>query len=248
MDFSANRFRFLVNELTGMDLVKFSGQHTLRAHLSKLIERYEISQVLDVGANEGGFGCLLRSIGYRGSIHSFEPVSAAFHTLALAAKRDPGWYVHQFALGSESGVATINVSKYSQMSSFLPASRYGSENWPNLETESTEEVNVLTLDDCFASGLISRGVRTMLKMDTQGFDLEVFKGASTVRSQIACLLSELSLLPVYEGMPDFGESLATYRAAGFVASGFYPITRNRSFGLNEVDCVLVDPSVLTPGS
>ena len=53
------------------------------------------------------------------------------------------------------------------------------------------------------------------------------------------MLSELSLIPLYEGMPSYLESLACYNGAGFLASGFYPITRQPNLALNEVDCMLV---------
>ncbi len=79
-------------------------------------------------------------------------------------------------------------------------------------------------------------------MDTQGFDLEVFRGAQTVLPNVSCMLSELSLIPIYEGMPSYTESLAEYEKSGFGVSGFYPITRNKNLTLNEVDCVLVNTS------
>lgn len=239
-----NRLRALVNQLVGLDVVKVAGQHTLRTHLMKVVDTYQIKTVIDVGANEGAFGKMLRNIGFRGAIHSFEPVSAPYKALREACDSDPLWHAHQFALGAENGIATINVSKFNQMSSFLQASKYGSETWPNLEVETTEDVEVRTLASFFESGVIRPTGRTFLKMDTQGFDLEVFRGALPIRDQLCCLLSELSLLPVYEGMPDLFESLDTFRQAGFSVSGFFPISRNAHLALNEVDCVLVDQSKL----
>jgi FkbM family methyltransferase len=244
---SKARVRQLLNDLTGFDVVRASGQHTLRSHLSVLISTYQIDRVIDVGANEGGFGSLLRDIGFRGAIHSFEPVSSAFQALLGRSAHDPHWDAHNLALGAENTVATINVSKFTQMSSFLPASSCGSGRWPMLAVEAKEQVSVRTLADCYGKGIVPSGGRVLLKMDTQGFDLEVFKGALPVRGEICCLLSELSLLPVYEGMPDFAESIAVYREAGFVVTGFYPITRTESCALNEVDCVLADPLRLPQG-
>jgi hypothetical protein len=48
--------------------------------LSAVLERFAISVVLDVGANEGQFGHSLRERGYTGRIHSFEPVAEAVAT------------------------------------------------------------------------------------------------------------------------------------------------------------------------
>lgn len=225
MTISKARVRHLFNDFTGLDVVRANGKHTLRSHLSVLISTYQIDRVIDVGANEGGFGSLLRAIGFRGDIHSFEPVSSAYQALLERSAEDPRWHAHKLALAAETTVATINVSKFTQMSSYLPASSYGAGRWPMLEIEAREEVTVRTLADCYREGLVPSGGRVLLKMDTQGFDLEVFKGALPVRGEVCCLLSELSLLPVYEGIPDFAESVAVYREAGFVVTGFFPITR-----------------------
>ena len=77
-------------------------------------------------------------------------------------------------------------------------------------------------------------------MDTQGYDLEVFKGATQSLSRVQAVLSEISLIAVYNDMPNYKQSLSTFEAAGFSVSGLYPITRNIDLSLNEVDCVLVN--------
>lgn len=243
-EMSTSRLRTLFNQIVGLDVVKVGGQHTLRTHLMKVIEAYQIKTVIDVGANEGAFGTFLRDIGFRGTIHSFEPVSSPYKTLRAASDSDPLWHAHQCALGAANGSATINVSKFNQMSSFLKASRYGSETWANLEVETTEDVEVRALASFFENGVIRPTGRTFLKMDTQGFDLEVFRGAMPIRDELCCLLSELSLMPLYEGMPAFSESLETFRRAGFAVTGFFPITRNARLAMIEVDCILADQSRL----
>jgi FkbM family methyltransferase len=239
-----SRMRTLVNKVVGLDVVKVAGQHTLRTHLMAIIIAYQIDTIIDVGANEGGFGKFLRNIGFRGTIHSFEPVSVPFKVLEATSRSDALWHAYRCALGAENGTATINVSRFNQMSSFLPASSYGAETWPSLEVGSTEEVDVRTLASFYQDGVIQSTGRTLLKMDTQGFDLEVFRGAMPIRDELCCLLSELSLLPLYEGMPDFSESLDTFRRAGFAVTGFFPISRNPHLAMIEVDCILADQTRL----
>jgi hypothetical protein len=68
----------------------------------------------------------------------------------------------------------------------------------------------------------------------------VFKGARPILPQIQGVLSELSLIAVYNDMPGYKQSLSTFEEAGFSVSGLYPITRNKDLSLNEVDCVLVN--------
>jgi len=49
-----------------------------------------------------------------------------------------------------------------------------------------------------------------LKMDTQGYDLEVFKGASGCLDLIQGIQSELSVQPLYKNMPHYNKVLTEY--------------------------------------
>jgi hypothetical protein len=79
--------------------------------------------------------------------------------------------------------------------------------------------------------------RTFLKMDTQGFDLEVFAGASPVYDQLAGLQTELSLKRIYEGTPTWTAALESYQAEGFELAGLFPVNPGDA-DLVELDCYL----------
>lgn len=235
-----DKFRRIVNQNFGYDIVHFEGQHNLRSHLSKVFSRYNIELIIDVGANEGQFGSFIRSIGFKGAIYSFEPVAAPFSILKAVSDSDKNWHVHNYALGAIPGEAFINVTKHTSFSSILSPSEYALGRWENSHVDHQEKIVIKTLDDCCADGLISGSNSVFLKMDTQGFDLEVFKGSQLTLPRVKGILSELSLIAVYDGMPNYIHSLSTYEKAGFSISGLYPITRNKNLSLNEVDCVLVN--------
>lgn len=102
-----------------------------------------------------------------------------------------------------------------------------------------EQVAVRRLDEVIDQVAPAGAQRFCLKLDTQGFDLEVFAGASRCVDKIVGLQSEMAVLPVYRGAPDYVESLATYRAAGFEATGFFPVSREAErLVLVEFDCVM----------
>ena len=231
--------RYQINKLIDIDIVRASGQHTLRTHIQRVLSDYAVDVIIDVGANEGGFGVSIRSLGFAGDIYSFEPVAEAFEKLSLASADDPQWTVFNFALGAEEGESIINISKFSQMSSILDANDYGNS-WEPMKVESHQKIRIRTLDNCFEEGLIPRQKRVLLKMDTQGFDLQVFRGGNIFLENVCCMLSELSLIPIYIGMPHYLEALSEYESKGFAVSGFYPITRHPALALNEVDCMLVN--------
>ena len=85
-----------------------------------------------------------------------------------------------------------------------------------------------------------KGRRILLKMDTQGYDLNVFKGASKYYANIACLLTEISLQQIYQKMSDYHETLSFYESKGFAVSGLYPVSRQKDSSVIEMDCFMIN--------
>ena len=77
-------------------------------------------------------------------------------------------------------------------------------------------------------------------MDTQGYDLNVFKGANHYYSNISCLLTEISLQSIYMNMPDYHETISFYESKGFSVSGLYPVSRQRDGSVIEMDCFMIN--------
>jgi hypothetical protein len=86
--------------------------------------------------------------------------------------------------------------------------------------------------------------RVFLKMDTQGFDNEVVEGASGCLDQVLGVQSEISVIPLYNGMPHYTESLALYERLGFALVDLFVVNRQDGFVL-EYDCVMARPGALS---
>jgi FkbM family methyltransferase len=219
-----------------------------RVQLPAVLAMYGVDLVIDVGAHEGEYAKRLRAGGYEGEIASFEPVPRAFEELERKAKRDDRWTVHRLALGREDGTTTMNVV-HGTLSSLLPATKFGAGRYPRLQEPEPVEVEVRRLDrvvDETLGGLDGR--RPFLKLDTQGYDLDVFAGAGNAIDRFVGLQSELSLMEIYKGMPGMQESLAAYGGAGFEIVALYPVSRQtRTARVLEYDCVMVRASVLKKG-
>ena len=174
---------------------------------AELIAERAIDAVVDVGANEGLFAKRLRDEGFTGRIVSFEPLSSAFVLLALASAPDPKWECLRLALGATTGEATLNVAGNLASSSFLPMDRELTEAEPRLAYVGREECSLSTLD-ILAPDLFQPEDRLYLKLDVQGFELEVLRGAEATLEHVVVLDVELSQTQLYEGAPLMDEVVA----------------------------------------
>ena len=214
-------------------------------HLKKLFESQRIDTVWDVGANRGQFYRLLRKgIEFRGRILSFEPVPYLYKRLAERSATDPEWHVFPYVLGEEARRVAINITKADDMSAFLtPDASHTDRFRESNTTVDTAMVDIKCLDDVYRHLCERYPIqRSYLKMDTQGYDLKVVAGAGAVISNFVALQTEASVLPMYEGMPDYQTSIARLREAGFELSGVFPVMTDERLRLIEFDCVMVNPS------
>lgn len=201
-------------------------------YLKLLLDTLEINCVLDVGANRGQFSRELRAIGYTGDIISFEPIPREFEFMSRQFEGDGRWRGHQMALGAENTTMTIHIPKLSVMSSLLDSV----QKEPGMESA---EVEVRRLDGLLAEVTAHvASPRIFLKMDTQGYDLQVLKGAGDKVSSFLGMQSELSVVPLYENMPHYTEALQTYEAAGFELYNLSVVNRVADGGLLELNCFM----------
>ena len=188
---------------------------------AELIAEQAVDAVVDVGANEGLFAKRLRDDGFSGRIVSFEPLSTAFALLASASADDPNWECVQLALGATMGEATLNVARNLASSSFLPMDSGLPEAEPRLAYVGTEECSLSTLD-VLAPDLFQPEERLYLKLDVQGFELEVLRGAEATLARVLALDVELSQTLLYQGAPLMDEVVAYLAERDYVLLGTEP--------------------------
>ena len=211
-----------------------------RKFLRDLLRRLSIDCVLDVGANVGQYGEDLRAIGYRGLIISFEPDPASYRSLISNIAEQPNWKALNVALGSHSTTATLNLMAASLFNSFRLPTEEDTDAYaaPN-RVVGTAEVQIETLARVLPRLKAEHGFRRVfLKMDTQGFDLEVFRGAAGVHDQIVGIQSELPVKHLYRDSVHWTQAVAEYQAAGFDLAGFYKVNPGRP-EIVEFDCYMV---------
>ena len=154
---------------------------------------------------------------------------------------DPKWTVYNLALGAAEGETEINVMNETQFSSMLSPRDAKIHDFAMYnKVKYRQPVRVRRLDDVVADTPGLRAKHSIyLKLDTQGYDLEVLKGASQTLQSVGALQVEASILPIYEGMPDYKTAITTLNALGFDISGMFPIARDQFERIVEFDCVMV---------
>ena len=184
----------------------------------QLFKTYNINTIIDVGANTGQYGKLLKRLGYKGNIVSFEPLSAAFEKLTRRSKRYKNWTVAKMAIGNTQGEIEINVSSNSVSSSILPILQAHVNAAPESRVVNKEKVAINKLDNIF-NEYINAGENVFLKIDTQGFEKNVLEGAANCLEKILAIQLEMSLTPMYEGETLLQDMVEYLKTKGFVLCG-----------------------------
>jgi FkbM family methyltransferase len=225
-------------ESVGVGLHRWPSPNSLLKHLDGTLKRLQIDCVVDVGANLGQYAHALRRIGYRGWVLSFEPVPENVAHLERLARADGRWRVFPYALGDSDGEATLRVAARTDFSSVLALNEYGAATFDGASDYHRISVPMHRLDTVFDELLPGMGDRRVfLKSDTQGYDLHVLRGAERCLDRVLGVQIELSLRPIYEGMPDITDALQALRQAGYDPVGFAPVATDSSGAVVELDCV-----------
>lgn len=241
------RTRRLVHQAiakTGFDAVPMGGIRHAIGRRARLLRALAVDLVIDVGANTGQFGSEIRGAGYAGRIVSLEPLSEAYGELRIRANRDGNWAAIRCAIGESDGESTIHVAGNSASSSLLDMLPAHEEAAPETRYVGDERVTVRRLESIL-SEYAETCARPYLKVDVQGYELAVLRGAGTSLESVAAIQLELSLARLYHGAPMASEVDAFVTAAGYRLAGIEPgFTDPASGRLLQMDGIYVRSDLL----
>jgi FkbM family methyltransferase len=191
--------------------------------------------IFDVGANVGQFGLDIRRNGFSGKIFSFEPVQEIYSKLLKTSSSYQPWDTYQLALGQAASWMEINVSGNSGLStSLLPMLPIHIENFPESVFIRKELVEVSTVDrQLEILGLLPD--KLLLKLDVQGFEFEVLKGASSSLDKIPFCFLEVSLTSLYDNESTLLPILNHLASSGHQVVEVFRGVRSKEGKLLQVD-------------
>lgn len=172
-------------------------------HHSRLPLRSDYRTVIDVGANRGQFALFARHLAPRSTIVCFEPLEAPRSVLTRLFRGDPAVIIEGSAMGNMTGRASMHVSRDDDSSSLLPPSQLQLRRFGAGAAETgLQQVAVTTLDSHFQE---APDEPILLKLDVQGYELEVLQGGTRLLRSVATVVVECSFQPFYSGQPLFAD-------------------------------------------
>ncbi|GAT62865.1 FkbM family methyltransferase [Paludibacter jiangxiensis] len=209
----------------------------------QMVSYYNIKLLLDVGANTGQYASLMRRIGYKERIVSFEPLKSAFNDLKQLSANDETWSCENFGLGNKTEKAAIHVSGNSYSSSLLDILPTHLSYDAESQYIGEEPIDLKRLDDIFAR-YYHPDDKVMLKIDTQGFEKNVLDGAIESLKKITLLQLEMSIEPLYKDEVLFTEMVNYLQSTGFELFALENGIRNPESGkLLQVDGIFVNKNI-----
>ena len=175
---------------------------------------FNFSNVIDVGAAIGEYSRAAHFIFPQARIFAFEPIPDSFEKLKKLTTGIKNINCFNFALSDHEGEAEFHLNKFSFSSSLLKMTDVHKTVYPFTGIESTVKVGINRLDNVL-DNIISG--TTLLKIDVQGAELKVLKGAANLLKKITVIQFEVGFQDFYEEQTSAEELINFLKSFGFNA-------------------------------
>lgn len=218
------------------------GNYVFYRNFCKNILEKDTYTIIDVGANDGWFARTIYRFTSRINIKeliSFEPLRSQGKYLKNLAERYDNFSYESIALGEERTTCELTEYGTTGLSSLknLRANSYSSHF--NTEILDAYHVEVSTLDHYVRENGVQAPI--ILKVDTQGYEMEVLRGAEKLLEdgKIYGIVIELMLIEKYENSVLFYDILEFLRKYGFNLFDMHLSCHEEGGSLSEFDAVFI---------
>ncbi len=197
-----------------------------RTRLFRALARQPLGFV-DVGA-AGGVHPVILPVASLTACTLFEPDEASYRDLRLRHERDSPFKrvtIHQTAVGARNASARLRLTKSRVNSSLLEPRKELGERYRigGFRVERRLPIRTSTLDTALFRGVGAPArPAEFLKLDCQGAEYLILKGAARALASCVALWCEVEFFQMYRGQKIFAELDLFLRKKGFDLYGLYP--------------------------
>jgi FkbM family methyltransferase len=209
-------FKILSNRFLLLALLKGSAAGVEH---EAVLQTLECECVVDIGANRGQFALISRKLFPQAKIHAFEPLAEPAQIFKKIFEEDPNIKLRACAIGPAKTISTMHVTRDDDSSSLLPITSAQSSLFPSTVEKETRQVTVLPLSQALGKTYLPPA--SLLKIDVQGFELEVLKGCEDILNKFSHLYIECSFIELYERQALAHQVIAWLASRGFTLAGVH---------------------------
>ena len=165
--------------------------------LESLIKNLKFKTVFDIGSNKGQFILLIEGLFKGCKIYSLEPINELILKQKIFFKTNKNITFLNYGVGSCNANKTLFITNRKDSSSFLKV-KLPKKN-KDYKIIEKRTIKIKTLDNLFINTKVEKPA--LVKIDVQGYELEVLKGGKGFLKQINFIIIEVSNNQLYLNQP-----------------------------------------------
>lgn len=186
-------------------------------HYRRWFSSLDFKTVIDVGSYLGSFAFAMRMILPQVQLYCFDPLEENITQVNDNLGKWGQLETFQTALGDKRGEVEFNLNDFRASSSILEMDPFHRKTFPETTHARKVKVSIALLDDFLPKMKLKKPV--LLKVDVQGFELNVLRGGLKILSKVDFLLLEVTYQTLYKNQPLFGDVYKFLNKQGFDFAG-----------------------------
>ena len=198
--------------------------------------------ILDIGGADGVTAIKLYEHFQNAKVRVFEPIPDNIAVLTKNIHGKDAIELYPVALGSEKKETEMTITARITSSSLLDVNTRDLGNdymSTQLKPQQKIRIKVDTVDSCMQAG----DTVLLMKLDVQGYELEVLRGAVNTLRSTQLIMAEVQNHELYKGAPMYHDIDAFLHDNGFVLMDMIPSLREK-MKLMEWDAIYANSNLL----
>lgn len=202
-----------------------------------------IKCIFEVGAADGRDCLTYAARCPDATIFAFEPLPQNFDKLKNNTSNEPRIITTNAALSNTSGTSSFYITALDDASSLLPSKKTNSTFDKYMASKSTIDVKTTTIDDECKKNKIK--CIDILKLDTQGFELPILKGAQIMLEEkaVKVIYTEVQFIQLYENASLFHEIVSFLESKNYKLHNIYNLVHNQDGQLAWGDAIFLPNNI-----